>query len=79
MNDPDPEPVYTIYQAFASLPVAETIGAAGLMETFPRLAPDLYEIRERGRVVATGGRWACGDWKVEFLTGVVLSPGCMIV
>jgi hypothetical protein len=73
------DPVYTIFQAFASLPFAETIGVTGLMQTFAQLAPDLYEIREAGNVVATGERREDGSWRVEFTSGAILAPGCIVV
>jgi hypothetical protein len=75
----DPKSVYTIYQAFASSPLAETVGITGLMRTMPQLAPDLYEIHERGDVIALGERRDNGDWRVEFTSGLILSAGCMIV
>jgi hypothetical protein len=75
----DPEPVFSIYQVFESRPLCETIGVTGLMETMGQLAPNLYEIRRRGRVVATGWHLSDGYWSVEFFSGVILAPGCMIV
>jgi hypothetical protein len=75
----EPEPVYTIFQVFASLPLCETVSVAGLVQTMPQLAPDLYEIREAGVVIATGERRDDGDWRIEFMSGVILGPGCMIV
>jgi hypothetical protein len=73
------EPVYTIYRAFASLPLCETIGVTGLMRTMAQLAPDLYQILEEGLVVANGERREDGTWQVEFTSGVILAPGCVVV
>jgi hypothetical protein len=73
------QPIYTIYSAFASLPLCETRGTTGLMHTFAQLEPDLYEIREHGDIVATGERHDDGTWQVEFLSGVTLGPGYVVV
>jgi hypothetical protein len=43
------------------------------MQTFPQLAPDLYEILEARILVAIGERRDNGDWRIEFTSGVILA------
>lgn len=73
------EPTYTIALAFAAKPIAVTRGIHGLMETMPQLEPNIYNIWERGRIVANALRRSDGGWLVEFDNGMRLSPGCIVI
>lgn len=75
---PEPEPVYSIAIAFSD-PLCETRGILGLIQTMPQLAPELYQVRERGHIVADAKRNANGSWLVEFKNGLTLMYSPIVV
>jgi len=66
-----PHPVYTLRVAFFSRMVVTCFGVEGLLETIPRLKPDLYTVYLHGTGfdVATAAVHESGTWTLNFGDG----------
>ena len=64
-------PVYMLRVAFSGCQVAACFGLEGLLETVPRLGPDLYTICLYGSRldVATAAVHPSGAWSLNFSDG----------
>jgi hypothetical protein len=75
------DPVYFLSLAFDERPLVACFGLDGLMDTLPRLEPNLYAVLDRrGRLVGDATIAPDGEWWVELEGGTFkLGRGYTIV
>lgn len=74
------DPIYTVRHAFEAEPICSVFGFDGLVETIPRLEPDIYVICDGSMEIGSAIRHTdARDWSIDMDNGVRASPGFVIV